>query len=101
MRIYVSSTSEDLKEFREAAIAAIWRLGHFPAAMEGYVAESIVPAEKCLRDVASSDLYIGIFAHRYGYVPDGSARSITEMEYRKAHERGIPTLIFLLDDGIP
>jgi len=101
MRIYVSSTSEDLKEFRKAAIAAVWRLGHFPAAMEGYVAESIAPAEKCLRDVASSDLYIGIFAHRYGYVPDGAARSITEMEYRKAHERGIPTLIFLLDEGVP
>jgi tetratricopeptide (TPR) repeat protein len=101
MRIYVSSTSEDLKEYRAAAIAAVWRLGHFPAAMEGYVAESIPPAEKCLRDVASSDLYIGIFACRYGYVPEGAAQSITEMEYRKAREKGIPALIFLLDEGIP
>jgi len=101
MRIYVSSTSEDLKEFRAAAIAAVWRLGHFPAAMEGYVAETITPVEKCLRDVASSDLYIGIFAYRYGYVPDGVDQSITEMEYRKAREKGIPTLAFLLDESIP
>jgi tetratricopeptide (TPR) repeat protein len=100
MRIYVSSTSEDLKEFRAVAIAAVWRLGHFPAAMEGYVAENVTPVEKCLRDVASSDLYIGIFAHRYGYVPEGASHSITEMEYRKAREKGIPALVFLLDDSV-
>ncbi len=38
-------------------------------AMEDYVATDQRPTEKCLADVAASDLYIGIFAWRYGYIP--------------------------------
>jgi tetratricopeptide (TPR) repeat protein len=50
--------------------------------------------------VAASDLYVGVFAHRYGYIPEQGnpeARSITELEYRRAQARGKPCLVFLLD----
>lgn len=52
----------------------------------------------CLSDVAACDLYIGIFAWRYGYIPPGEDRSITELEYRHAVKLGKPKLIFLLDE---
>ena len=55
---------------------------------------------KCLEDVAASDLYVAIFAHRYGYIPDQDnpdGRSITELEYRHARALGKPCLVFLLD----
>jgi len=60
---------------------------------------------QCLEDVAKSEMYIGIFAWRYGYVPDNdelnpSNESITALEYRKARELDIPTHIFLLKDGV-
>jgi tetratricopeptide (TPR) repeat protein len=100
MRIYVSSTSQDLKDYRTAVIAAIWRLGHTPTAMEGYVAQDMTPVEKCLTDVAGSDLYIGIFAFRYGHIPEGFTQSITELEYQEAKDNGIPMLIFLLDENV-
>ena len=63
------------------------------------------PLQKCLQDVASSDIYVGIFAWRYGYIPDDKDEnpnnlSITELEYRKAQEKGIASLIFLLDQSI-
>ncbi|MBF0563908.1 MAG: hypothetical protein HQK89_01565 [Nitrospirae bacterium] len=45
-------------------------------------------------------MYVGIFAWRYGFIPPGYGKSITELEYRKAVETGIPTLIFLLDEKI-
>ena len=54
--------------------------------------------DACLADVAASNLYIGVFAFRYGHIPqDESAegRSITELEYRKAVSLNIPRLIFL------
>ena len=45
--------------------------------------------QKCLEDVALSNIYVGIFALRYGYIPkedNPDYLSITELEYRKAKE---------------
>jgi uncharacterized protein DUF4062 len=72
-------------------------------AMEDYVATDQRPTEKCLADVATSDLYIGIFAWRYGYIPlemNPKHKSITELEYRKAIQTGKSCLFFLLDEEI-
>jgi hypothetical protein len=51
--------------------------------------------------VDDADIYIGIFAHRYGYVPAGSDVSVTEMEYRRAVERKLPCLIFFMHEDHP
>ena len=62
--------------------------------------------KNCLEDVASSDIYLGIFAWRQGYIPSDKKDenpnnlSITELEYIKAKEKGIPCLIFLLDESV-
>jgi hypothetical protein len=69
--------------------------------MEKYFASDDRPLEMCLADVAQCDLYIGIFAWRYGTVPaDGNPehRSITECEFREAVRLRIPCLIFLSKD---
>lgn len=68
-------------------------MGHEDIAMEYFVAEDKRPLDKCLEAVASSDLYVGIFAWRYGYRPPGYDRSITELEYRKAVECGKSCLL--------
>jgi Domain of unknown function (DUF4062) len=63
--------------------------------MEDHVATDERPVEKCLRDVAGCDVYVGIFAYRYGYVPkeeNPEGRSITELEYRKAGESAVARL---------
>ncbi|MGF6408366.1 DUF4062 domain-containing protein [Paraburkholderia sp. MM5482-R1] len=102
--IYVSSTFKDLADYRSAVGVALRRLNHQDVAMEYYVAEDMRPVERCLSDVASCDLYVGIFAFRYGHVPtknNPEGRSITEMEYQKAGETGKDRLIFLLDEDAP
>ncbi|UCH94555.1 MAG: SUMF1/EgtB/PvdO family nonheme iron enzyme [Candidatus Aminicenantes bacterium] len=96
-RIYISSTYADLKNEREAAAQAVRRLGHQSVYMEDYVAASQKPVKKCLQDVCSCDVYVGIFAWRYGFIPDGYDKSITHLEYETARKAGIPCLIFLLD----
>jgi len=98
-RIYVSSTYEDLKEYREAVRQAIRKLDQVDVAMEYYVAEPMRPLDKCLEDVRRSDIYIGIFAWRYGYIPPGSELSITEQEFRQAVKFEKPILCFLLDES--
>src|SRR5712692_4377955 len=103
-KIYLSSTYSDLKAYREAVYHTLRQMRHDVIAMEDYVAADQRPVDKCLADVASSDLYIGIFAWRYGYIPSNKnpeQKSITELEYRKAFEQGKPRLIFILDKEVP
>jgi hypothetical protein len=96
--IYISSTYEDLIKEREAAAQAVRSLEHSALRMEDYVASDKRPLDKCLEDVKKSDIYVGIFARRYGFIPDGYDKSITHLEYEAAGKKGIPRLIFLLDE---
>jgi Domain of unknown function (DUF4062) len=100
-RIFVSSTFKDLEECREKVRIVLRRINHEDVAMEYFVAEDKRPLDKCLEAVVSSDLYIGIFAWRYGYVPKGNEKSITELEYLKAVETRKDCLIFLLHEDAP
>jgi hypothetical protein len=104
-KIYVSSTYSDLVEHRQRVYDVLRKMRYDVIAMEDYVANDKRPLDKCLADVASCDLYIGIFAWRYGYVPPGQPpgheRSITELEYGQAGQSGLERLIFLLDEDAP
>ena len=98
-KIYVSSTFLDLQEHRAQVEKVIRRMGHSDVAMEYYVAEDTRPVIKCLADVAACDVYVGIFAWRYGWQPkddNPDQLSITEMEFRQAEKTGKPCFIFLL-----
>jgi hypothetical protein len=100
-RIYISATYGDLKEHRDRVYHALRQLGHDAIAMEDYVAADQRPLAKCLEDVATCYLYVGIFAHRYGHVSNHDnpeRRSITELEYRHAEALGFPLLVFLLEE---
>ena len=71
--------------------------------MEHYTASDERPLDKCLADVAECDIYVGIFAFRYGFVPDrGNPNnlSITQLEYQQARRYNKPCLIFIADDNI-
>src|SRR6185295_5916186 len=71
--------------------------------MESDLVSDERPLKKCLDDVAACDVYVGIIAWRYGFIPkleeNPDQRSITELEYRKALELGKPCLLFLTDPG--
>ncbi len=103
-RIYLSSTYSDLEPYREAVYRTLRKMEHDVRAMEDYVAQDQRPVDKCLADVAACEVYVGIFAWRYGSIPPTAKpeqRSITEMEYREASTRNTSLLIFLLGDQAP
>jgi uncharacterized protein DUF4062 len=54
-----------------------------------------------LDEIQQSDALVGIYAHRYGYVPAGQLVSITEREYDFARVQGKPVFCFLIDDEQP
>ena len=99
-KIYISSTYEDLKDHREAVYNTLRRWQHNAIAMEDYVASDQRPLDKCLDDISQCDVYIGIFAWRYGYIPPGQVKSITVLEYECAIKSGIPCRIFILDEDM-
>jgi hypothetical protein len=59
--VYISSTFEDLKEYRAAAFEALEKAGFLVGRMEGYAASDERSLSICLNDVESRDIYVGIF----------------------------------------
>ena len=94
-RVMISSTARDLPEHREEVRLACERAGFAPHDMMEHLTALNADAIKAsLQMVEEADVYVGIFANRYGYVPDGHGISITEMEYNRAVELDKPRLIF-------
>ena len=97
----ISSTSIDLPEHRREVIEACLREGIFPIGMENLPARDADAIRVSLEMVYNADIYIGIFAWRYGHRPEGHDISITEMEFNRAVERKIPILVFLIHKEHP
>lgn len=98
----VSSTARDLPEHREQVRLACERAGFAPHEMvEHLTAENSNAVEVSLRMVQEADVYIVILAYRYGYIPEGSNVSITEMEYDRAVELDKARLIFFIHENHP
>lgn len=103
-KVIISSTIRDLPEHREEVQDACLRQGMFPLMMEHLPASDAEAISASLRLVDDADIYVGVFAHRYGYVPQENNPqqiSIIEMEYNRAVEREIPRLIFVMDKTHP
>jgi len=104
--IYLSSTSEDLRDYRAAAYAALRELRHDVRQMEHFTAASATPAEVSVKGAAEAQVCVVLVAWRYGSVPKMHAgrpneESFTVLEYRTARDHRVPTLAFLLDDDAP
>lgn len=101
LTVMVSSTSYDLENFRQEVGDACLRADTFPLMMEQLSALDQNAIDASLAMVNKADVYVGIFAHRYGSIPKGHDISITHMEYNRAVERDIPILLFFIDEDVP
>jgi hypothetical protein len=90
MRAFLSSTYVDLVEHRRVAVDALERLGSDVVRMEVSGARPQEPSEACFDEIDRSDLFVGVYAHRYGHVRSGSRTSITEDEFWHARRGGKP-----------
>jgi Domain of unknown function (DUF4062) len=99
--VFISSTGIDLHEYREAAREVCERLQFLPIMMEHFevMGEGATAGSKKKLDQA--DLYVGIFAHRYGYIEKGYPTSVTETEFDYAWERKIDRPGFVVDPNFP
>jgi len=103
MKLFLSSTYQDLHEHRRRVIDALERLRHNGAeiewlGMEAFGARDDLPADACIQFVDKCDLYIGFLGVRYGSLDPKTGWSMTETEYRRAVAQNKPRLIFLIDE---
>lgn len=101
MKVYLSSTYTDLKRHRAILGRALRKAGYVAVMMEEYVARDQRMEFACQGDVVECDLYVGIFAWRYGFIPidnNPERLSVTEMEYAAAGAKPLKRLTFLLKE---
>jgi hypothetical protein len=101
MRAFLSSTFEDLAEHRRAVYDALERLGISVSRMEAFGARPEEPRVACFEEIDRSDIFVGIYAHRYGSIVPGDVRSITAEEFSHARAAGKPLFCFLVARDYP
>jgi formylglycine-generating enzyme required for sulfatase activity len=102
--VYVSSTFIDLEGHRAALKTALEKARYDVECMEKYTAFDEQPLDRCLADVAATDVYVLLIAHRYGTRPaedNPQRRSITHLEYEQASRHHKPRLVFTVDRHHP
>jgi tetratricopeptide (TPR) repeat protein len=104
MKAFISSTHDDLKEYRQAAIEVCNRLGIVPISMEYFEAVRAGATEASRKKIDEANAFIGIYAHRYGFIESGHDRSVTELEYDHANAKpkdAMEILCFMVEENHP
>lgn len=99
LQVFVSSTYEDLIPYRDAVNKALVRMGVIVKGMEFFGSKPGRPKEECLEVVRECDIYIGVFAMKYGSVDRETGKSMTHLEYDEAQKIGLPSFIYLIDEN--
>jgi len=98
LKVFLSSTFKDLVSERQTVEAAIRRMAAQYIGMEYFGSFADEPLKKCLEKVRSANVIILVLGHKYGFIPEKSAISMTEAEYREAMGKNIPVLPYLLKE---
>lgn len=101
LRVFVSSTADDLEKERSQVLDAVRQLHFQHVAMEYFGADPRQPIKVCLEKVRRSDVFVGIVGHRYGSIVEETGKSYTHMEYNEATKVGLPLLIYLRSEDVP
>ena len=99
LQVFVSSTYEDLKPERQAAVSAILTAGHIPAGMELFTAGDESQMDVIKQWIDESDVYMLILGGRYGSIEPNSGKSYTQLEYEYAVSLNKPLFACIVSDS--
>jgi hypothetical protein len=99
-KVIISSTRLDLIPFRKGLKDKLVELQQIPLGMEDWgsnPADAVTVSEEYVREC---DVFVGVYAFRYGYAPQEGGPSVTEQEYDLARELGKRCLCYVADDSL-
>ena len=99
-QVFISSTYTDLKKERAKVQEILLMADCIPAGMEAFVASNAQQFEVIKKVIDLCDYYVLIIGGRYGTINKETDLSYTEMEYNYAVSKGIPVLVFAIDDNV-
>ena len=99
-QVFISSTYSDLLKESRRVLDILLMADCIPAGMENFVATDDEQFSVIKKVIDLCDYYILILGKRYGSVNEATGISYTEMEYNYAIDKGIPVLVFVLDDSV-
>ena len=99
-QVFISSTYSDLSKERKRVLDILLMADCIPAGMENFVATDDEQFNVIKKVIDMCDYYVLILGKRYGSVNEKTGISYTEMEYNYAIDKGIPVLVFALDDSV-
>jgi len=99
LKVFVSSTYEDMIPYRTATSDAITSMEHMPIGMEHFVSSPEKSLDACLADVRRCNLYVLLVGMRYGSIDETTGKSYTELEYEEAVRNNLPVLAFVIDEN--
>ena len=77
MKVFLSSTAQDLVAYRKVADDTILRMSQEAVVMERFGSLPGAPVDECEHKARECDVTVCIVAHRYGFIPDKGRGSIT------------------------
>lgn len=96
MRVFVGGTYKDIHGFRQVAYDVLRK--HAPVeTMEDFPTSEMPVRDLCLDRVKKCTHYLLIIGRRYGWIPEGETKSITELEYECAVQLGLPRKIYIYE----
>jgi len=91
---FVSSTYDDLIDYREHVLRALTRCEEIYRGMEFFGSSPRKTLDYCFEKIRASDVVVCLVGHRYGSRPKGSDTSFTEHEVNHALKLGADPCIF-------
>ena len=98
LQVFVSSTYEDMKDERQAAVEVILQAGHIPAGMELFSAGDESQMDTIRQWIDDSDVFMLILGGRYGTIEEKSGKSYIELEYDHAITTKKPFFAIVIDE---
>lgn len=100
-RVYISSTHEDLHDYRDAVSESVVKMGMLPLTRDELGRADESATDFLEAQIGKAQVFIGIYAHKYN---DGILHGVTsliEREYEIALKLNLHCLFFVIDPDAP
>ncbi|MFG1922728.1 DUF4062 domain-containing protein [Cryptosporangium sp. NPDC048952] len=101
LHVYVSATLDDLNRYRTTVIETLRRLGAQPLGDPPGPGRPKAPLPARLAEIEGCDLFLGLYAWRYGPRPNRHDESLTDLELAHATGAGRPRILWVAPDNLP